>query len=356
MKKVYILLACVLLLPKLVRAQYYIELNKENTFHYGNSYLIDVPQINEGNLLIEDRKSLVPTDIYPQILGSLDTLFISGKTSLWKSNQFDINASKRAKIVYFPKNYYTQDYYSFQKNDTLKDVDSRFSKYIRIYKEKSLVKKDSALIYYVEGYGGQCCPRDPKWDKLSLFDFIKLFEKKYAVKIGKNYSFSEGEEGEFSDYLTLSGLTPEQKVKFIDERQLSLLSDTEKQQKIQPELYAPFWIGLIYWKSKDGVLPQKVIRDTPYPSVDIQPQFPGGIDAFLARFKSIKADDEAIAIFSFVVRRDGSVTDIKIIRSYNENTSKEIEKLIKEGPKWTPGKIQDNVVSTQCTYKIHLSK
>ena len=41
---------------------------------------------------------------------------------------------------------------------------------------------------------------------------------------------------------------------------------------------------------------------------------------------------------SFVVNRDGSIVDVKIVRTPDPNLAKEAERVVKEMPKWKPAR------------------
>lgn len=79
--------------------------------------------------------------------------------------------------------------------------------------------------------------------------------------------------------------------------------------------------------------------------VEKVPEFPGGIDKMIEYFtknlkypKQAKADGTEGTVFvSFVVERDGSLTDIKIKKSLSPETDSEAIRLVTNSPKWIPG-------------------
>jgi len=96
--------------------------------------------------------------------------------------------------------------------------------------------------------------------------------------------------------------------------------------------------------SGDGPnIDQKVVEDnTIYNAVEVKPDFPGGIQKFYAYVgKNFKTpDDEDVKgriIVQFVVEKDGSLTDIKVIRDLGYGTGKEAERVLRNSPKWKPG-------------------
>ena len=74
--------------------------------------------------------------------------------------------------------------------------------------------------------------------------------------------------------------------------------------------------------------------------IEVKPDFPGGINKFYSyiqrNFQPV--DDENFpggkVFVSFVVEKDGSLTDIKILRDAGYGTGKEAERVLKKCPKW----------------------
>ena len=80
--------------------------------------------------------------------------------------------------------------------------------------------------------------------------------------------------------------------------------------------------------------------------VDESAQFPGGDEACLKwlsehiKYPSICREQgvQGRVIVSFVVNKDGSIVDVKTLRSPDENLAKEAERLVKIMPKWKPAR------------------
>ena len=90
----------------------------------------------------------------------------------------------------------------------------------------------------------------------------------------------------------------------------------------------------------------EIIEDAPdkiYTSVQVQPEFPGGLAGFgkyvQRNYRVPEVDDDVSGnvIVNFVVERDGSLTDIKVIRDLGYGTGKEAIRMLKSAPKWKPG-------------------
>ncbi|MFD2284761.1 TonB family protein [Pedobacter petrophilus] len=80
-------------------------------------------------------------------------------------------------------------------------------------------------------------------------------------------------------------------------------------------------------------------------SIEKQPEFPGGITRFYkylgGNIKYPKMAQEnnvqGKVFLSFVVEKDGSLTDVQITRGLGSGTDEEAVRVIKESPKWNPG-------------------
>ncbi|WP_293305545.1 M56 family metallopeptidase [Pedobacter sp. UBA5917] len=96
-------------------------------------------------------------------------------------------------------------------------------------------------------------------------------------------------------------------------------------------------------------------------SIEKQPEFPGGIAKFYKYLGgSIKypkmAQDNNVqgkVFLSFVVEKDGSLSDIQITRGLGSGTDEEAIRVLKESPKWNPG-IQ-NGLPVRVKYNINVN-
>lgn len=88
------------------------------------------------------------------------------------------------------------------------------------------------------------------------------------------------------------------------------------------------------------------IKEDTYDKVEVMPQFPGG-DAALMQYigKNLKYPESAVKdqvegklVIRFVVAKTGEVTDIELLRSLTPDCDTEAIRVVKEMPKWTPGK------------------
>ncbi len=76
--------------------------------------------------------------------------------------------------------------------------------------------------------------------------------------------------------------------------------------------------------------------------IEVKPDFPGGMEKF---YKFVgnnyqTPEEEGLkgkVYVTFVVEKDGSLTDIKVIRDIGFGTGKEAIRVLNKCPKWTPG-------------------
>ena len=92
--------------------------------------------------------------------------------------------------------------------------------------------------------------------------------------------------------------------------------------------------------------PKKVFTGKVYDIVEQMPSFPGG-PAELMKWLSSHVQYPAIAIdiciqgtviVAFIVEPDGSVSNAKLMRSVDPNIDQEALRVVRQMPKWNPGK------------------
>ena len=87
-------------------------------------------------------------------------------------------------------------------------------------------------------------------------------------------------------------------------------------------------------------------NDMVFDVVEVMPQFPGGQIAMLQYImKNIKYPEQAMkegiqgrVAVSFIVEKDGSISDVKPVLSVHPLLNKEAVRVVKSMPKWSPGK------------------
>lgn len=94
--------------------------------------------------------------------------------------------------------------------------------------------------------------------------------------------------------------------------------------------------------------------------VEQMPQFPGG-DAALMQFLSSHIKYPAVAeengiqgrvVCTFVVERNGSISDVRVVKSVDPSLDKEAMRVIKSMPNWIPGKQNGQAVRVKYTVPV----
>ena len=94
--------------------------------------------------------------------------------------------------------------------------------------------------------------------------------------------------------------------------------------------------------------------------VEQMPSYPGGMGALMQYLSShIKypaiAEENGIqgrVICTFVVERDGSITDVRIAKSVDPSLDKEAMRVVSKMPKWIPGKQNGSAVRVKYTLPV----
>ncbi|HEX8563536.1 MAG TPA: energy transducer TonB [Flavobacterium sp.] len=91
--------------------------------------------------------------------------------------------------------------------------------------------------------------------------------------------------------------------------------------------------------------------------IEVKPVFPGGMDKFYKYVGSnYNVPDEpglkGKVIVSFVVEKDGSLTDIKVLRDLGYGTKEEAIRVLKKSPRWNPGEQNGKKVRVQYSLPI----
>lgn len=92
--------------------------------------------------------------------------------------------------------------------------------------------------------------------------------------------------------------------------------------------------------------------------IEVKPDFPGGMDKFYAFVqKNYQTPDEeglkGKVYVTFVVEKDGSLTDIKVLRDIGYGTGKEAIRVLKATPRWNPG--EQNGKKVRCTFSLPIN-
>ena len=94
--------------------------------------------------------------------------------------------------------------------------------------------------------------------------------------------------------------------------------------------------------------------------VEDQPEFPGGMSALMKflgdniKYPVITQENgiQGRVITNFVVERDGSITDVQVVRGQDPSLDREAVRVIQTMPKWKPGQQRGKAVRVRFTLPV----
>ena len=105
---------------------------------------------------------------------------------------------------------------------------------------------------------------------------------------------------------------------------------------------------------------QEEVTEEIFVVVEDQPLFPGG-NAAMMKFLSDNIKYPVIAqenniqgrvICNFVVEKDGSITDVQVVRGVDPSLDREAVRVIQQMPRWKPGKQRGQAVRVRFTLPV----
>jgi periplasmic protein TonB len=105
---------------------------------------------------------------------------------------------------------------------------------------------------------------------------------------------------------------------------------------------------------------EEIAEDVIFTVVEDQPSFPGGEEARIRylqenlRYPQMarEAGIQGTVFVTFVVERDGSVTDVRVIRGIGGGCDEEAVRVVRNMPRWTPGRQRGQPVRVQFNMPI----
>ena len=106
--------------------------------------------------------------------------------------------------------------------------------------------------------------------------------------------------------------------------------------------------------------PKPEVASKVFDVVEEMPSFPGGQGALMSYLASnikypVVAQENGVqgrVIVSFVVERDGSISDVKVARSVDPSLDREAQRVVKSMPRWKPGKQNGSAVRVKYTVPV----
>jgi tonB family C-terminal domain len=117
-------------------------------------------------------------------------------------------------------------------------------------------------------------------------------------------------------------------------------------------------------KAKEEIVQPEPVKEVAenkvFDVVEVMPSFPGGPAALMSYLsKNIKyptvAEETGIqgrVIVTFVVERDGSITDVQVAKSVDPSLDKEAQRVVRSMPRWIPGKQNGSAVRVKYTVPV----
>lgn len=125
-------------------------------------------------------------------------------------------------------------------------------------------------------------------------------------------------------------------------------------------------VGGAVLKAKEDIAapepPKHVVEETKiFTVVEQMPMYPGGDAALMGylrdniHYPTIAAENgvQGRVVVGFVVERDGSITDVNILRGVDPSLDREAMRVVKSMPRWNPGKQNGSAVRVK--YQVPVS-
>lgn len=125
-------------------------------------------------------------------------------------------------------------------------------------------------------------------------------------------------------------------------------------------------VGGAVLKAKEEIAapepPKHVVEETKiFTVVEQMPMYPGGDAALMGylrdniKYPTVAAENgvQGRVVVGFVVERDGSITDVNILRGVDPSLDREAMRVVKSMPRWNPGKQNGSAVRVK--YQVPVS-
>ena len=192
-------------------------------------------------------------------------------------------------------------------------------------------------------------------------EIAKLQEKKKEAKVEKKEVIKQEpekvvEQVKSSVKFTAPVIKKDEEVKEEDEIKLDEVQKSDKAVGAFT-VEGNDEVGGAVLKAKEEIAapepPKHVVEETKiFTVVEQMPLFPGGDAALMGylrdniHYPTVAAENgvQGRVVVGFVVERDGSITDVNVLRSVDPSLDREAMRVVKSMPKWTPGKQNGSAV------------
>ena len=131
------------------------------------------------------------------------------------------------------------------------------------------------------------------------------------------------------------------------------LAHVSEREKTTPEVKSTTKTGEI---TAESSAPKKVFKGKVYDLVDEMPSFPGGPAELMkwlsshVQYPAIESCIQGRVIVAFIVEPYGSISNAKLVRSLDPSIDQEALRVVRQMPKWIPGK--QNGVAVRVKYNV----
>lgn len=178
-----------------------------------------------------------------------------------------------------------------------------------------------------------------------FFEWMELSKDHFVALKNRLRGNSSNQSGKVYDKL----------LEKIREKQLEKQLNQEEKSRNREELWDDVLEDEEQKQEKQAIEEQRV-----FDVVEEMPQFPGGPSALFEYLsKSIKypviAEDNGVqgrVLVTFIVERDGSITEVKVVKSVDPSLDQEAKRVVESMPHWIPGKQGGNPVRVNYTVPV----
>ena len=152
----------------------------------------------------------------------------------------------------------------------------------------------------------------------------------------------------------------ENQVKQMDKLDEKVAVGTENKEGVQDRTVEAVRSEIAVAAPPPPPAPKPEVATKVFDVVEEMPSFPGGQGALMQYLASnikypVVAQENGVqgrVIVSFVVERDGSISDVKVARSVDPSLDREAQRVVKSMPRWSPGKQNGSTVRVKYTVPV----
>ena len=152
----------------------------------------------------------------------------------------------------------------------------------------------------------------------------------------------------------------ENQVKQMDKLDDKVAVGTENKEGVKDRTVEAVRNDIAVAASPPPPAPKPEVATKIFDVVEEMPSFPGGNGALMSYLASnikypVVAQENGVqgrVIVSFVVERDGSISDVRVARSVDPSLDREAQRVVKSMPRWKPGKQNGSAVRVKYTVPV----